>query len=363
MDDDKQTGDTKMLTSTDSDQTELPQCVSPSAMQLRASAQRRKWAINPHVDRLFSPDMELGVGVPGEQEVKIAESYQHQYQHNKTERMRSLGMFYQRLDQPQDLIVMLYCKKFFPMFVNWLASCEKNKIDVKTRLITFALDQESHRQTELLGIKTYFLDPERYGAAGASSAFGDRMFSRTMFYKNAIVSDVLELGANVLFQDVDMLWLRDPFEYFATDLKDSDIHFMYDGRNPIHKPLYANTGFIYVKCNSACKAFFETAVRNTASIFHCRSHQMPLNRMLAYFATHNVLAVNVLPQELFLNGHLFNLDNGVAEVATNWQQQGYVVHYSWTADLHQKTAKIKKFGFDYLPGDDLIEQLDGCDSD
>ena len=113
MDDDKQTGDTKMLTSTDSDQTELPQCVSPSAMQLRASAQRRKWAINPHVDRLFSPDMELGVGVPGEQEVKIAESYQHQYQHNKTERMRSLGMFYQRLDQPQDLIVMLYCKKFF----------------------------------------------------------------------------------------------------------------------------------------------------------------------------------------------------------------------------------------------------------
>ena len=70
------------------------------------------------------------------------------------------------------------------------------------------------------------------------------------------------------------------------------------------------------------------------------------------------MATKVLPQTVFLNGHLFNLKNGARDVATNWQNDGYVVHYSWTANREEKQQKIKKFGFNCLPGDQLFDSLD-----
>jgi len=157
----------------------------------------------------------------------------------------------------------------------------------------------------------------------------------------------------VLFQDVDLIWLRDPLVYLRRESHRQDLCFMYDGVNSVHRPLYANTGFIYAACTEASKAFFDTALCNTASVFASGSHQAPLNRMLAHFVIHNVLGVRVLPQALFLNGHLFNLNRGVLPAAGDWEREGYVVHYSWTADTAQKLAKIERFGFNYLPGDRL----------
>lgn len=336
---------------------ELPQQASQSALILRGNPARLESAINPHIDKLVSREIDFGIGLLQESFVAIAESCHLQYRRNEVDRMRKLRDIYDQLGRPTDVVVLLYCKNFFPLFENWLASCEKHNISVKHKVIAFTLDEESTQKTSALGVKSYFLDPEFYMKAGESAAFGDREFARTMFYKNAIVKDVLELGANVLFQDVDMLWLRDPFEYFSANCNDHDIYFMFDGANPFHRPLYANSGFIYIRCNDACKALFETAMRNSATIFQCRSHQKPLNQILAYFSNHNVLAIKVLPQTAFMNGHLFNLDNGVRDVATNWKADGYVVHYSWTANREEKQQKIRKFGFNYLPGTQLFDSL------
>jgi hypothetical protein len=70
-----------------------------------------------------------------------------------------------------------------------------------------------------------------------------------------------------------------------------------------------------------------------------------------------VLSVNVLPQTLFLNGHLFNLKTGLADIAREWRSEGIVVHYSWTADLLEKRKKIEAFGFNYMNSTRLLDAL------
>lgn len=330
---------------------ELRGRVSDSARQLRASPESLRLSFNPNLDRITIAAVDLGLEPPPEAIIEIAESYHALFEKNRKERRLRLGRMYSELGQPGDIITLLFCKKFLPLFENWLASCEAHGIDVRNRLIVFSLDEQAHTRTSKLGIKSFFLDPRVHGEAGGSSGFGDRKFSRTMFYKNAVITELLELGANVLFQDVDMIWLKDPLDYFSAHDTQHDLYLMYDGPNRLHRPLYINTGFFYVRCNEACKALFETARRNTANIFSYGSHQQPLNRIIAHFMLHNVLSIQVLPQSEFLNGHLFNLKTGLAPAAENWQSEGYAVHYSWTADMQQKREKITKFGFNYLPDD------------
>ena len=339
---------------------ELGRKVPACALQLRASPARLALAPNSNVNRILTDSIDMGIAMPGEKVTEVAESYHALYRRHEHERSLRLGHMYAELGRPENVITMLYCSRFFPLFENWLASCVAHGIDVKERLIVFTLDESAHRSTQALGVKSYCLDPAMYGEAGGSARFGDMKFSRTMFYKNALIHDLLKLGCGVLFQDVDLIWLKDPMDYLVATGSQHDIHFMHDGPNRIHRPLYANTGFIYLRCTEASRALMETALRNTATIFGCGSHQLPLNRILAHFILHNVLSVNVLPQALFLNGHLFNLRTGLADIASEWRGEGYVVHYSWTADLLEKRGKIEAFGFNYLGDSRLLDALTPC---
>lgn len=336
---------------------ELGRKVPASALRLRASTSALTLAANSNVNRMLTASIDMDIAMPSEEVTEIAELYHTLYSRYERERILNLGNMYDELGRPENVITMLYCRRFFPLFENWLASCAAHGIDVKERLIVFTLDEVAQRSTQALGVKSYCFESAVYGEAGGSAGFGDRKFSRTMFYKNAVIHDLLKLGCNVLFQDVDLIWLKDPMDYFVATGSQHDIHFMHDGHNKIHRPLYANTGFIYARCTEASRALMETALRNSATIFDCGSHQLPLNRILAHFVLHNVLSVNVLPQTLFLNGHLFNLKTGLADIAREWRSEGIVVHYSWTADLLEKRKKIEAFGFNYMNSTRLLDAL------
>jgi len=169
-----------------------------------------------------------------------------------------------------------------------------------------------------------------------------------MLYKNAIISDSLKLGASVLFQDVDMIWFRDPHEYLGAPVLIYDMQIMYDGPNPAYRSLHGNTGFVYVRPTESSQALFETALRNSASILAAGGHQYPFARILNFFVDHDLLKLHVVPEALFLNGHLSNLHRGVSPRAGNWKRDGVVLHYSWTGTREEKYEKLAEFGLNYL---------------
>jgi hypothetical protein len=60
-----------------------------------------------------------------------------------------------------------------------------------------------------------------------------------------------------------------------------------------------------------------------------------------------VLKLKILPESLFLNGHLFNSERGIKPEAVDWRGKGCVVHYSWSVNRVQKLEKMNQFGFSY----------------
>ncbi|MEO0436668.1 MAG: putative nucleotide-diphospho-sugar transferase [Pseudomonadota bacterium] len=325
---------------------ELNRRVSESALNIRAESARLCTAVNGHISRILQPEMPLAVPELTQRCKELAEECHRCYRENADVRMEQLRDKHKRLAYPEQIIVMIYSGELLPLVRNWLASCDHHGIEVRNRTIGFTLDREAENQSQKFGIQSCFLDPDIYVPGGGSQVFGDAAFARTMFYKNAVVRDALTLGADILFQDVDLVWLQDPFPYLLR--QPSDFQLMYDGPNPLHAPLYANTGFIHVRCNDATRAFYDTLLHNSATVLQCRSHQQPFNQILAHFLLHNVVSARVLPEETFLNGHLFNLKRGLHQKAQEWKKKGYVVHVSWTENREEKRRKIELFGFDYL---------------
>ena len=126
--------------------------------------------------------------------------------------MDTLEALHGDLKHPDKILTMLFCRHFLPFFELWVASCQRHGIEFRHRLIVFTLDRETEARMAELGILSCHLDPDVYLPAGNSNVFGDQAFRDTVLYKNRIILDLLNLGCDVLFQDVDIIWKKDPLE-------------------------------------------------------------------------------------------------------------------------------------------------------
>ena len=104
---------------------------------------------------------------------------------------------------------------------------------------------------------------EGYSAVSkkASNDYLDRIFVDMMWYKAFSIFLILREGINILFQDVDLVWFKDPFPYFHEYIFNhterskltgySPEGFFSDDGQRTHRytPYYANSGFYYLLSN------------------------------------------------------------------------------------------------------------------
>jgi hypothetical protein len=92
------------------------------------------------------------------------------------------------------------------------------------------------------------------------------------------------LGYDVLFSDVDMIWFKDPLEYFhdkSSPMYNFDIYFQDDGsRGLFYAPYSANTGFYYIRNNDKTLYFFNSLLLSGDLITSTHSHQLALVSLL-----------------------------------------------------------------------------------
>ena len=55
--------------------------------------------------------------------------------------------------------------------------------------------------------------------------YGDATFGAIMLAKVLCVHLVNDLGYDLLFQDVDVIWYKNPFDFFRSDEKRFDVYF------------------------------------------------------------------------------------------------------------------------------------------
>ena len=98
----------------------------------------------------------------------------------------------------------------------------------------------------------------------------------------------LLLGYDVLFQDVDIVWLtpdRDPLEFFqdeSSKFSHFDIIFQHDGSNNVrYAPYSANSGFYFARANKKTQYLFTSLLYHSDLIIAWSSHQQVLVQLLS----------------------------------------------------------------------------------
>lgn len=328
--------------STESEPVELGGRVHPDAKKLRSDPEAGSRAGNPLIDRIVADKIRFKVSPPDEL-VDRAERFHRLTLCCQDERRGELAESYRSLGEPETMVVMLCNQRYLPLLNRWLESCDRRGIQPRERTVVSALDDETLVAARNLGLRSVPADPSRSDDIAESEKYGDRGFAAVMLYKTLAVVDALTVAPRVLFQDADLIWLRDP----VTDLNRrsaADLHFMFDGENAGHEPLFVNSGFFLATSTDVTRAVFDTLLHNSAYVLAHRSQQAPLNQILGHFLLHNVLDLAILPESLYLNGHLFNMKSGLAPAAREWARDGVVVHYSWTGTLPEKLDKLERFG-------------------
>lgn len=257
---------------------------------------------------------------------------------------------FERLDASVGSVIAMTCDhRFSTLFANWAASCDHHGIDVRSSTIVFPTDGQAFDRIEALGFVAYH-DPDSalVRAMSPSGSYADPAWVQYMYHQNWVIEELLgiEAGIDVLFQDVDVVWRRDPRPVLSANAANGiDVQAMYDGPNPRFQPLYANAGFMYMRNSPAVHSFWDEVYANHPMIGYYRSQQEPLNVLLAAHA-HRGLEVLVLDEDRFANGHLYS--GSRTAPADPW-----VVHHSWTADLATKLERYVASDTWFLGEDEL----------
>jgi hypothetical protein len=163
----------------------------------------------------------------------------------------------------------------------------------------------------------------------AARQYADASFTKMMMAKVWCVQMTLMLGHDVLFQDVDVVWYKDPLEFFHNSTHhwhDFDIYFQDDGNHALfYAPYSSNTGFVschcrncfeprpfsfshitrhaclniqyYVRNNPRTEYFFNSLLVGGDLVLSTHSHQVALIALLNEHASMYNLKVKTLPRD------------------------------------------------------------------
>ena len=192
--------------------------------------------------------------------------------------------------------------------------------------------------------------------------YGDRTFIAMMFAKVVCVQLINHLGYDLLFQDVDMVWYKNPLEYFHDETNpyhDFDMYFQDDGAHSSrYAPYSANSGFYYVRNNDKTKYLFASLLYSGDMIIQSHSHQQALVQIMAEHASLFGLKVKVLSRDMeeFPGGwHYHRKKKDFMKQVVSEKITPYIFHMSWTNNKDNKIKFLQQMGQWYV-GDVCIAQ-------
>jgi hypothetical protein len=277
-------------------------------------------------------------------------------------------------------IVVLVCNfGQSELLMNFICHARSRGLDLSSILV-FATDEETRELAQGLGV-TAFFDETNYGEMPKDAArrYADNTFMQMMMAKVFCVQMISMLGYDILFQDVDVVWYKNPLEYFhnsSNSDKDFDIYFQDDGNHALYyAPYSANTGncsccrlpwstslpdpsnihvcgtflfsgFYYVRNNDKTRYFFNSFLLAGDLVRSTRSHQVPLVALLNEHASMYGLKVKVFSRDgdNFPGGHAFHRRKPFMKDIISGAVKPYIFHMSWTTNKKNKFKFMQQFG-------------------
>lgn len=252
----------------------------------------------------------------------------------------------------RSLIVMVANEGVMDLALNFICSAEAAEIDLSS-VVMFVGTERDVVLVENMGAQAIYSPALGSMPPKAAGMYLDNTFSRMMWFKTTSVFLAIEAGFDVLFQDVDLVWMKDPIPYLRA--VDADISFMDDGaRTPRYTPFFVNSGFFYVKHNSRTKFFEEKMMKCGASeIGRSHSHQSVLIKHLSEAHHLAALTVHVLDKDLFPSGEAYHERKKYLATVIDRSFTPFVFHMCWTTNRVDKVLYFKELDLWYLPEDSM----------
>lgn len=185
-----------------------------------------------------------------------------------------------------------------------------------------------------------------------AGSYGDATFVAMMYAKVVSVQLVNMLGYDLLFQDVDIVWYKDPLVLFHdqnSELYDYDIMFQDDGARSVrYAPYCANSGFYYVRHNDRTRYLLSSLLYSGDLIMKTRSHQAALNALIIEHSSLYNLKVKTLPGEDFPGGFHFHRRKELMQDIVSNKANPWIFHMSWTKNKDNKLLFLQQMGLWHL---------------
>ena len=165
----------------------------------------------------------------------------------------------------QNTVVVLVCNLGqSELLVNFVCATRARGLSL-TSVLVFCTDSETYQLAQSLGVAAWDVQ-DAFGEMPKDAArqYGDKRFMGMMLSKVYCVHLINTLGYDLLFQDVDVVWYRDPLTYFHNKEQsgDFDFYFQDDGAHTNrYAPYSPNSGFYYVRQNDRTRYFFDVFLR------------------------------------------------------------------------------------------------------
>jgi Nucleotide-diphospho-sugar transferase len=145
------------------------------------------------------------------------------------ERLKPIAEHVATASQGKAIVVMVCNFGQSELLLNFICSATARGLDLSSVLL-FATDNDTSLLAKSFGI-TVFDVYDAFGTmpTGAAKVYGDRTFKDMMMSKVYCVHLVNALGYDVLFQDVDVVWYRNPIDFFHSPQSGNFDFYFQDG--------------------------------------------------------------------------------------------------------------------------------------
>lgn len=191
-------------------------------------------------------------------------SYQKQFVSEKESRRESIRSMISHIE-PGDgpIILMVFNHGYAWLFYNLLCSLEFNGIDIKNRTIIVTTDKMSEELVQSTGFNAHY--PEWLGEGilkrithKAAQSFALGAHKWIVSIQIALITDLIEMGYDVIMQDIDLIWYKSPIPWLMQpQFEFVDIQMSVDGNvvmpddagkvHELHWNVYALT--VHCKCS------------------------------------------------------------------------------------------------------------------
>lgn len=216
----------------------------------------------------------------------------------------------------------------------------------------------------LLAILSFRIQPQNFGfmPKEAAGSYGDRKFTAMMMAKIFCVHMVSRLKYNVLFQDVDIVWYKNPIEYFESNHLEFDLMFQDDGGHSVrYAPYSANSGFYYARYNPRSEYLFHSLLLSGDLILSTDSHQQALISTMNEHVSLFGLRVKVFSRDTdeFPGGYQYHQVSGkYMRRLFAGEVHPFIFHMSWTLNKNNKLLFLRQLGEWYVQDQCIHKAID-----